>query len=492
MTLAQILERQAAIRSRLAEIEATPEPAADADEAVRAAFSALPTETDALLTEWDTLEADRGPLAARAAKLDAVRSASHVPANVERAFHAPQIMKRTVDTAFDDPQAVRSGRISGADLLSRAQAAVADGDAPGVDDVARNAAIKLLDGRRKDTVLQKMAILTGSPAYRSAFETILEHPGDFHARFTPEESEAYRAGADLHRAALSETNANGGYAIPFLLDPTVVLTNAGAASPFREAATIKQGTSNAWHGINSAGVTAEWKSEGAAAADASPTIAQPVINAYLADAFVFGSYEVFGDTNLAGELPMLIADAKNRLEAAGFVTGSGSAQPYGVITRTTAITASRVSATTGGTFGTASAVDVFNTEAAVPARFRPKASFVANWATYTIIRQQSPLAAGSNFWVTMSDGMPDKLLSHRAYEATAMASTITTGSNILLCGDLSQYYIYDRIGMNLEYIPNMFDTSTGRPTGQRGWMAWWRVGGDVISTGAEAFRVLKL
>ena len=55
MTLAQILARMEAIRSRLLEIEALPEPAADADEAVRAAFTTATGEVDTLLAEFDEL-----------------------------------------------------------------------------------------------------------------------------------------------------------------------------------------------------------------------------------------------------------------------------------------------------------------------------------------------------------------------------------------------------------------------------------------------------
>ena len=48
----------------------------------------------------------------------------------------------------------------------------------------------------------------------------------------------------------------------------------------------------------------------------------------------------------------------------------------------------------------------------------------------------------------------------------------------------------DRVGVSLEYVPHVMDTSTGRPTGQRGFQAWWRTGADVANV--NAFRVLKL
>ena len=487
MTLAQILARMQAIRARLLEIEATAEPAADADEATRAAFAALPTEVDTLLAEFDGLEAQRAPLQARADRLAAIRSASLVTGNTEPGFGAPQVMRR-VDNPFADLDQVRAGRIGDEAMRSRALAGLEKGDARGVSDDARQAAVRLVEGH-SNPELYRMAILTGAPAYRSAFETILRHPQDFHTRFSAEEMAAYQAAGDLHRTALSDTSANGGYSIPFLLDPSIILTNAGAINPLRNLATIKNGVSNAWHGVTSTGVSAEWKAEGSQAADASPTLTPPAIPAFLADAYIFGSYEVFQDTNLAAEFPMLIADAKNRLEADAMAVGSGSGAPTGVVTAVTAVTASRIAPTTGGTFTSSSSADVYKVEVAVPARWRPKASWIANYATYGIIRQMSPAAAGSTFWVTLGGGVPSMLLGHPNYEQTSVVSTVTTGSNILLCGDFSQYYIYDRIGMSVEYVPQVFGAN-GRPTGQRGWIAWWRVGGDVVAP--DAFRVLKL
>jgi len=73
--LEQIRQRQEAIRARLDEIEALAEP--EGDEAVRSqAYADRASETDELLTEWDALDAEAQPLVARAARLDAVRSAA--------------------------------------------------------------------------------------------------------------------------------------------------------------------------------------------------------------------------------------------------------------------------------------------------------------------------------------------------------------------------------------------------------------------------------
>lgn len=468
--LNELVTQLEGLRSEIAELDALAEPT----EEQTARFAVA-------LDEFDTAKAEHDALSARAARVEAVRTAALNPANViPGAARGPEVIVR--NDPFENLDAVRAGHVSAGDLVARARNVIEDVESFGTSDSARQAAANLLQHAVDPDGVARYMLLTGSPAYRSAFEKILRNPQNFQGALTAEE-------ADAMRTAMSTTVGNGGYAIPFLLDPTFILMNDGAANPFRQIATIKQGTSNKWNGVSSAGVTAEWKSEGSAAADASPTLTQPSIEAFLADAYVFGSYEVFQDTNLAADLPMLIADAKDRLEADAFAVGSGSGAPKGVVTAVTAVTASRVSPTTAGTFTSASRSDVDKVIVAVPPRYRSKSSWVANYSVLDTIRQMDTYGGGA-FWANLSANLPEQLLGRPVYEASAMTATVTTGSNILLAGDFSQYYIYDRIGMSVEYIPNVMDTSTGRPTGQRGWFATWRVGGDVVNT--NAFRVLKL
>lgn len=453
-----------AMRSELVELEAIESPS---DEQV--------SRSGELLADWDIKKADLDARVERAKKVALVRAAALDPENVESAFHAPNVsFKRS---AFENLEGIRSGMVSASDMRARALNAIEE-SRDEMPDAHREQATALA---QRSAGIAKQMLLTGSPAYRSAFEKALAYPDSFQSMLSAEESEAFRT-------ALSTTSANGGYAIPFLLDPTIVLTNSGSANPFRQVARVESGMSNKWNGLTSAGVTAEWKSEGAPAADASPTFGQPSITAYLADAYVLGSYEVLEDTNLAVQLPALLQDAKDNLEATAFATGSGS-QPQGIVTAVTAVTASRVSPTTGGAFTVASRADVDKVIEAVPPRHRSKASWVANYSTYGIIRRMDTYG-GSSFWANLGASQPSELLGRPQYESSAMASTVTTGSNILLAGDFSQYLIYDRVGMTVEYIPNVFDTSTGRPTGQRGWIAHWRTGADALN--ANAFRVLKL
>ena len=462
-TLADELE---AIRSELVELEGVDAPT---EEQV--------ARSETLLTEWDAKKEAHDKAVARSAKLEAVRSAALNPANVERAASAPNVVIKR--DPFADMDAVQRGNIPASELRSRVLNAIEDCEAPGVPDSARQQATVV--SQRNDVRLHQYALAVASPAYRSAFEKVMQYPESYHSQLTPEEAFALRT-------AMSTTAGNGGYAIPFLLDPTVINTMTGTQNPFRAISRVESGMSNKWQGLVSGGVTAQWLAEATAVTDASPTFTQPAITAYKGAAYIIGSYEVIEDTNLATELPKMVQTGKDKLEAQAFAIGSGSGAPYGIATAVTAVTASRVSPTTGGSFTTASRADVDATIEALPDTFQANASWVANYKIYGIIRRMDTYGGG-NFWANMGGGQPTELLGLPTYKSVHMDSTITTGSEVLVVGDFSNYLIYDRIGVSLEYVQNVVDGS-GIPTLQRGWVAHWRTGADVLNV--DAFRTLRL
>lgn len=299
------------------------------------------------------------------------------------------------------------------------------------------------------------------------------------------------------RTALSTTGANGGFYIPFHLDPTTILTNTGTVNPFRAISKVATIGTNVWHGVSSAGVTAEWTSEAAETTDASPTFTQPTITPIRADAHVQASRELLEDTsNLAAEIARMFADARDRLESAAFATGTGSTQPMGIVTRLIATTASRVAAQTNGQFG---AVDVFALVNNLPARYQDNCSWVAHWFTYNLARQFGG-ANQPNFWVDLGPGIPSQMLGRSTYQSShilnagggvGLSSATASTDSILVLGDFSQgYQIVDRIGMEVLFNPLVIGPSALRPTGQVSWTAFWRVGADTVNT--DAFRLLQV
>jgi HK97 family phage major capsid protein len=296
-----------------------------------------------------------------------------------------------------------------------------------------------------------------------------------------------------NRTALSTAGANGGFMIPFFLDPTIILTNAGVVNPMRGISKVVTIPTNVWHGVSSAGVTAEWTGEASEFTDASPSFLQPTITPIRADAYVQASFEVVADSNVAAQIGTLFADAKNRLEGTAFVSGTGSTQPEGIVTRLSVTTTSKVSAQTNGSFG---AVDVFALVNNLPARYQNDCEWLGHWFTYNLARQFGG-ANQPNFWVDLGPGIPSQMLGVSTYQSSAMlnagggvglSSATASNDNILILGDFSEgYLIVDRIGLETVYNPLVLG-SNRRPTGEVGWACYWRVGADTVNS--DAFRML--
>ena len=334
--------------------------------------------------------------------------------------------------------------------------------------------------RNLDPSVSLRIAATGSEDYRNAFGKRLVDP--FGVSLTPEEHKAEARAASL-------TGNAGGYAVPYILDPSIILSSDGSVNPFRQISRVIPTTQNVWKGVSSAGITAAFAAEAAAVADGAPTLAQPSVTAYKAHASVDYSIEIGEDwTSLQSEMLALFADAKDTLEATKFAVGSGSSEPYGIVTAL-AGTGSAINETTDETF---TAADLYAVEEALGPRFRPRASWVANKSIYNKVRQFDTYG-GASLWERIGAGMPSQLLGYNAYEASAMDGTFdataTANNYILVLGDFSNYVIVDRVGMSVEFVPHRVDGS-GALTGQRALYMYWRVGADSVND--AAFTLLNL
>lgn len=470
MRLDEIEAELTAVRAQLKELEDNPSAneAEDGD------------AVDTLLARHDELQELATPLRERMAKLAAVRTAAQEAVNTERVtpdFGKDKPIHRTAEVrdpyAGDTQHLVRSALLTRSEMkglaLDAIEQAAKDGAFGGShgDDRAEEATRKVQDewrlpvARSDEFNLYQHILTTGTPEYQSAFQEYLQNP-------------------TAMRTALSLTNVNGGYLLPFVLDPTIVLTNNASANPYRRISNVKSTTSNTWNGVTSAGVTAQWLGEGSAAADASPTVGNIVITPQKAAAWVFGSFEVLADTDFAQQLPGLLGDAKDRLEENAFAVGTGTAQPKGIAVAAT----TTVSTTTTGAYVVG---DVYALHAALPPRFRnsANAAFVGN---VSIINKTRALdtAGGASFWTNLGKDAPEQLLGKGIYESSSLPSVLTTGTKILIFGDFSQYYIVDRVGVSIIYEPMITGTgaSANLPTGQAGWFMFWRTGADAAVPGA--------
>ena len=458
-TLQDLLDEQARITAELQRMESDDETTEEADGNYR----------DTLIARWRKLDEDSKPIIARMKQIQEITRAAQDESNLER----PNGQDGTSASRFGSPDLVTTNRTDPYDCqeLIRHEKQVlmprSELRSRGLDAVELEAKRGNLSHDRAEEATRKAQdnagiarhmLLYGSQEYQDAFREYTEDPEHV--------SEASRAVLTL---------SGGSVLLPFVLDPTIVLTNGASANPWRRISNVKQTTSNTWNGA--------WITETTIATDVTPTVTAIAVTPVKAAAWITGTYELLEDSNFGEQLPGLLADAKDRLEEAAFATGTGAGVPPGVVPgATTVITTATTTVIALG--------DVYAVQAALPPRFRnaPGAAWVANVSIINKIRQLDT-AGGSSFWTNLGKGQPETLLGAPIYESTTMVGTVSAGSLEAIFGDFGQFLIVDRVGVSVIYDPLVQGAGGIIPVGEAGWYMFWRTGSQL--TTVNAFRVMK-
>lgn len=450
-------------------------------EEIEAEFRSIDSEAgerslnDEEQVRWDALDAELKQVREDIAEYDAEQERAKRVAESRAKWGSLQVSTRL--DPFDGLDAVKRMSDDDPALIDRALSAVEQTEyrrlSYAVSDDARENATRMIE---QIPGVARMAMATGSPEYMAAFRNWVRSMGA--PVYSAEEAAAVRA-------SMSLTSANGGYALPFLLDPTLIHTGTATKNPIRQIARVESGTQDTWHGVTVSNVTTAWTGEGSAFTDGSPTTGGVTVDAAKLTAYVTGSFEIFQDSNLLAQLPMLIGESIDYAESAAFISGSGSGAPKGVITAVSGTAGSLVTVTTRGSFTSASIADTIALVNALAVRYEDTATWVLNKAIYRTIEQQM-VGTGAVKAIEMTNGK--ELFDLPVRRSSTMLSATTSGNHIAVLGDFSQYIVYDRLGVNVEFIQNVVD-GDGLPVGKRGLVAYKRVGGDVSDV--DAFRLLK-
>lgn len=333
---------------------------------------------------------------------------------------------------------------------------------------------KLFDTIDQPDMLAKHILMTGSPAYGQAFGKALR-----------------TAGAGLNSTELGAltlgTDSAGGAAVPFQLDPTLILTTDGAINPLRQFSRVERIVGKKWQGVTTAGVTATRGTEVAEASSADISdLANPEVGTNRVDVFIPLSIELeLAWGAVQAQLAPIIQDAKDVEEATSFVTGDGSTgtQPDGIVG---GLASTSLVYTGDSSFDVG---NVYSLKNDLGPRFRGRGRFLGETAIYDLIRQFDT-NGGSNMWVQLAADRPASLIGYPVAEISTMDSTVEDDADILVFGDFSQFLIVDRIGMRMEVIPHLFATGANRPSGQRGIFAYWYNNSKILVD--NAFRLLRV
>jgi HK97 family phage major capsid protein len=346
---------------------------------------------------------------------------------------------------------------------------------------------------RRDPDIARRILVTENEHYREAWMKLVTQGNDAAPFLSDDERQAVRAWQEF-RAMSENTTTAGGFGIPVFIDPSIILTAQGSGNPFLTIAKQVTVQTNEWKGVTSAGVSWTFQTEAAAVTDASPTLAQPTVRVHMARGFIPYSIEVGQDyPQFADEMSTLLAEGYDELLINKFTQGSGSGEPFGILTALSANTNVRVTVTTSGTIGSP---DPYKVWKALPQRFRKNASWLMSVGVNNAIRQIGTTNVFHGYTVNLPEGWADQLFDSPVYESPYMPDTTTSTSattGVAVVGDFSNYVVARRGGMSVELIPHLFQQTTagtgvGMPTGQRGWFAYARIGGNSVND--LAFRLL--
>jgi HK97 family phage major capsid protein len=442
--------------------------------------------TEAETTRWEELVAERAIIEPEYRKLeDRLAFVDEVKAKTYREIRGMPEIKKPVEELF------------GRDVVSMDWRACRDGALKILDDKEsvgnaglRSHQVDLLDRQLRQeakTDLARRMIVTENPHYRTAFQKLMTSP-DASNYLTVEEREAMFAYGQYRAAerAQSESVGSGGYAIPVLIDPSIILTDQETLNPFLTLARTIDINTNAWKGVSSAGMTWSFDPEASEVSDDSLTsIVQPTVTIFMARGFIPFSIEIEQDwPGFQAEMARILAFGYDELLVSKFSTGNGTSEPRGILTALAAAAPTvTVTSTTDGAFGQE---DVYASWKALPQKYRARASWMMSVGVMNKVRQFGAANVYHAYTIGLMQGAVENLFARPVFENAYFPDfTGTTGSeNRLVVGDWDNYVIARRSGMTVELVPQLLHTSNNRPMGSRGWFAYARIGGNSVNDAA--------
>lgn len=290
--------------------------------------------------------------------------------------------------------------------------------------------------------------------------------------------------ATIRNTMSTTTSSEGGYAVPTQV-ATSILDVLKAYGGMREASTVIQtadGQPINYPTSDGTSEVGELLAENTTATAADPTFGVVSLQPYKFSSKVVAiPFELLQDSavDLVAFISKRLGDRLGRIQNTYFTTGTGTAQPKGVVT-------AAASGKVGTTGQTATVIfdDIIDLIHSVDPAYRVGANvrFMMNDASLKIIRKLKD-SQGRPIFLPGYDGlagpMPDTL---HGYQVTINQDIATMAANAksILFGDFSRYTIRDVMGMTLF----RFDDSAYVKLGQIGFLAWMRSGGTLTDGGA--------
>lgn len=228
--------------------------------------------------------------------------------------------------------------------------------------------------------------------------------------------------------------------------------------------------------------TGELIAENTTATAADPTFGTAAVNTYkFSSKIVAVPIELLQDSeiDIEGFVNRRLAERIGRSTNGYYTTGTGSSQPYGVITQAS-------TGKTGTTGQTTSVIvdDLIDLVHSVDPAYRAggRCVFMMNDASFAKVRKLKDSQNRPVFipgWDGLGKAMPDTLLGYDVYSNPDVAVMAANAKSIAF-GDFSKYVVRDALGVTVF----RFTDSAYMKLGQVAFLAWHRTGGNLLDTAA--------
>lgn len=283
------------------------------------------------------------------------------------------------------------------------------------------------------------------------------------------------------------SNQDGGYFVTQEISDTVA-RRIYESSPMRQLAMVQTISSDALDVIEDAGdADAAWASETAARIDtATPTIGKHTISVHEMYAQPKATQKLLDDAaiNVESWIAEKVADKFARMEANGFIAGTGIGQPKGILSYADGTGFGQIERINSGSNGAVTADGLIALFYSLKEDYARGATFLMNRSVLQSVRLLKEATTDQYLWQPgLAAGAPDTLLGVPVAQAADMPIASTDGLCVALADFKQAYLIVDRIGLRI-----LRDPFTDKPFVK--FYTTRRVGGEVVNT--DAIKLMTL
>ena len=284
------------------------------------------------------------------------------------------------------------------------------------------------------------------------------------------------------------TGSQGGYTVASELGAQIIakLKHFGAMRNVAQVVSTAQGNPMAYPTTDGTSETGEWLAENASATSLDPSFGTVDIAAFKAGSKVITvPIELLEDSSfdIAGFIVNRMSERLGRTVNTGYTTGTGTGQPFGVVTQAAAGKVGGTGQTTTFTYN--DLVDLYESidQAYIEGG---NCQFMFSQDVRKALRKMVD-SANRPIWTPgyeygSTAGIPDQLLGANVVINNGMPTPAANAKSILF-GDFRRYVIRD---VN-QVVMFRFEDSAFTTKGQVGFMSWVRTGGNLTDTSAVKY-----